>query len=101
MMAKMFEGSAAIVEKFAPDKQELAQRMKKFCETMITTLTAVSNPKPGQFCAMLHGDCWNNNFMFKYDDEGSLEELMVVDYQLMRYGCIAHDLVSPLDSACL
>lgn len=93
-MEKMFEGSTAIVEKFAPEKPELAQRMKKFGETLNSTLADVSLPKPGQFCSMLHGDCWNNNFMFKYDDEGNLKAIKVVDYQLMRYGCIAHDLVS-------
>ena len=93
-MVRMFKGSSAIVEKFAPEKPELAHRMKKFSEIYNSTLSEVSSPKPSQFCAVLHGDCWSNNFMFKYDDEGNLKALMVVDYQLMRYGCIAHDLVS-------
>ena len=92
-MEKMFEGSTAIVEKFAPEKPELAQRMKKFGETLNSTLADVSLPKPGQFCSMLHGDCWNNNFMFLYDDEGNLKTMMMVDYQLMRFGSVVHDLV--------
>ena len=90
----MFKGSAAIVEKFASEKPDLAQRMKNFSEIYNSTLSEVSIPKDSQFCTMLHGDCWNNNFMFKYNDEGNLKALMVVDYQLMRYGCVAHDLVS-------
>jgi hypothetical protein len=93
MVAKMFEGSAAIVEKFASDRPHLSERMKKFGETVTKTMEEVSRPKPDQFCAILHGDCWNNNFMFLYDKAGKLETMKMVDYQLMRYGCIVHDLV--------
>jgi hypothetical protein len=67
--------------------------MKKFGETVTQTMDEVSRPKPDQFCAILHGDCWNNNFMFLYDKAGKLETMKMVDYQLMRYGCIVHDLV--------
>ena len=93
MITKMFEGSTAIVEKFAPEQPHLGEWMKKFTERLIPTLSEVSRVKAGQFCTMLHGDCWNNNFMFLYDDEGNLKTMMMVDYQLMRYGSVVHDLV--------
>jgi hypothetical protein len=48
-MAKMFEGSTSIVEKFAPEKPELSDRMRKFTEKLNSTMSEVSRPKPEQF----------------------------------------------------
>ena len=93
MVTKLIEGSAAVVAKFAPERPELAQKMLELAKNVPQTMDEVARPKEGQFCAVLHGDCWNNNFMFLYDDEGKLEAMKVLDYQLMRYGCIALDLV--------
>ena len=93
MVTKLIEGSAAVVAKFAPERPELAQKMLELVKNVPQTMDEVARPKEDQFCAVLHGDCWNNNFMFLYDDEGKLEAMKVLDYQLMRYGCIALDLV--------
>ena len=93
MVSKMIEGSAAVVGKFASDRPELAEKMLELAKNVTQKMDEVARPKNGQFCAVLHGDCWNNNFMFLYDDGGQLEAMKVLDYQLMRYGCIALDLV--------
>ncbi|XP_068230091.1 uncharacterized protein [Palaemon carinicauda] len=39
-----------------------------------------------------HGDCWNNNILFRYDKEGQPVEVMLVDLQVCREASIACDL---------
>lgn len=41
---------------------------------------------------LCHGDMWSNNLMFKYAEDGSIEDLKTVDYQLLFYGTPAKDL---------
>lgn len=48
---------------------------------------------PNEFNVLNHGDCWSNNIMFKYDDNGKLEETYLVDFQLPRYTTPAQDLL--------
>jgi len=40
-----------------------------------------------------HGDFWSNNIMFKYDEEGKVNETILVDFQLINYGHPAYDLM--------
>lgn len=39
-----------------------------------------------------HGDCWSNNIMFQYNQDGTPENLKLLDYQVVRYGSIALDI---------
>ncbi|KAK6621462.1 hypothetical protein RUM44_001269 [Polyplax serrata] len=41
-----------------------------------------------------HGDCWTNNILFKYTETGQLSRLCFLDFQLIRYGSPALDLVN-------
>ncbi|MCL4141997.1 UNVERIFIED_CONTAM: hypothetical protein GTU68_033749 [Idotea baltica] len=38
-----------------------------------------------------HGDCWNNNVVFKYDDRGHPIEVTLLDLQVCRFGSIGLD----------
>lgn len=46
----------------------------------------------GKFDALNHGDCWNNNILFRYDEAGAPVEVMLVDLQGMRKASVAADL---------
>ncbi|XP_068230086.1 uncharacterized protein [Palaemon carinicauda] len=51
----------------------------------------------GQMCSkkfnsICHGDCWNNNILFRYNEEGRPIEVMLVDLQLCREASLATDL---------
>lgn len=44
------------------------------------------------FDLICHGDCWNNNLLFRYDEEGRPLEVMLLDLQLCRQASVATDL---------
>ncbi|MPC68183.1 hypothetical protein E2C01_062380 [Portunus trituberculatus] len=48
--------------------------------------------KSDKFNALNHGDCWNNNILFRYDETGAPVEVMLVDLQGMRMASVAADL---------
>lgn len=49
-----------------------------------------------QLSAICHGDCWANNFLFKYNCDGDVQEVCLVDFQLIRYSSVALDIANLL-----
>jgi len=43
------------------------------------------------FASVCHGDCWNNNLLFRYE-EGEPVEVCLLDMQINRYSSVATDL---------
>ncbi|KAG8362509.1 uncharacterized LOC105272791 [Fopius arisanus] len=50
---------------------------------------------PGPLTVICHGDCWTNNFLFS-DQATDAEPVYLVDFQLIRIGSLALDLVNLL-----
>ncbi|XP_060646929.1 uncharacterized protein LOC132784998 [Drosophila nasuta] len=48
--------------------------------------------------AICHGDCWVNNFLYRYDPEDRQQvlEVALLDFQLVRYSSIALDIANLL-----
>uniref|UniRef100_A0A1Y9H2E4 CHK domain-containing protein n=1 Tax=Anopheles dirus TaxID=7168 RepID=A0A1Y9H2E4_9DIPT len=46
----------------------------------------------GAFNVLNHGDMWLNNLLWKYDEQGAAEDVIMVDYQESFYGSPAFDL---------
>ncbi|CAH1975012.1 unnamed protein product [Acanthoscelides obtectus] len=46
----------------------------------------------GENEVLLHGDCWSNNIMFKYNESNKVEDIKLVDFQLCRVGTPVFDL---------
>ncbi|XP_068230087.1 uncharacterized protein [Palaemon carinicauda] len=45
-----------------------------------------------KFNSICHGDCWNNNILFRYNEEGHPIEVMLVDLQMCREASLATEL---------
>ncbi|XP_017074320.1 uncharacterized protein LOC108109995 [Drosophila eugracilis] len=57
---------------------------------LLLPLVSGSNCEP--FAVICHGDCWNNNILYKIGDQGELEDVRLIDWQLMRYASPVTDL---------
>ncbi|XP_076066049.1 putative oxidoreductase dhs-27 [Oratosquilla oratoria] len=44
------------------------------------------------FAAVVHGDCWSNNLLFRYDSGGTPVDIRLVDLQIVRASSITTDL---------
>ncbi|XP_077290680.1 uncharacterized protein LOC143914362 [Arctopsyche grandis] len=88
----------AMVKEALPSEDDRTKYLKKFDDfvgdgTFFTKMVSLVSPNEplAVFC---HGDCWTNNILFKYSPEGTIDEVCLVDFQLVRYGSPALDLAN-------
>ncbi|XP_022902172.2 uncharacterized protein [Onthophagus taurus] len=106
---------------FGMDDIAELEKMKKFqnnfCEKLLDTLNEEADAEAiksfkyyakdpiqvhidsventNEYSVILHGDCWTNNFIWKYEDAENPElptKVCILDWQLSRYGSVALDL---------
>jgi len=66
------------------------------CASTCVELTAMEYPP---FYTISHGDCWNNNFMFKYDASGAPEAVVWLDWQAVKLSSPAVDMLQALHTS--
>jgi thiamine kinase-like enzyme len=69
-------------------------KLKKYIENSKEILYESINYS-GKYYGILHGDCWSNNMMFKYQDPqnySEVEEMNLLDFQLGMVGTPVCDL---------
>ena len=62
-------------------------------ENLAEVLKLETLESAGEMACILHGDYWNNNFMFHYDANGLPDALRMVDFQIVRIGHPLNDLL--------
>ncbi|XP_057654476.1 uncharacterized protein LOC130892834 isoform X1 [Diorhabda carinulata] len=80
------------------DENELYENYKNEFENIVDTCIAILLDKDDQV-VFLHGDNWNNNFMFKYE-EGAPAAVSIVDWQLSSIRSPVFDISRFLFSVC-
>ncbi|EDW84833.1 uncharacterized protein Dwil_GK14337 [Drosophila willistoni] len=48
---------------------------------------------PNDFNVLIHGDFWSSNLMCNYHKDGSIDQLILVDFQIGKWGSPAQDLL--------
>jgi len=94
-MAQMFDGSVGtalnVLQKYPEleGQQETIEKLGGMMGKMFPELETIlrSNLGSNGFVVLNHGDCWNNNMLFKLDSEtGKITEHIFVDFQITRFG---------------
>ncbi|XP_050298807.1 uncharacterized protein LOC126737798 [Anthonomus grandis grandis] len=70
---------------------EMYKDLEALPENCIKLFIKASEYK-GKYWCSTHGDCWSNNMLFKYLDNGEVEDIKLIDFQLARDGSPIHDL---------
>ncbi|KAJ8977342.1 hypothetical protein NQ317_017756 [Molorchus minor] len=73
---------------------DLYQKLKDLIIRDVDDILVNSRSQKEEQCVLLHGDCWNNNFMFKYkqNDRTSPYDVKILDWQLSTLLSPAFDL---------
>ncbi|XP_057334053.1 uncharacterized protein LOC130673134 [Microplitis mediator] len=66
--------------------------MKDLSNTIVPRVCEIVENIEPEFNVINHGDCWINNMMIKYDEQGNIVDHVFVDFQMSRYGTPAIDL---------
>ncbi|XP_042243293.1 uncharacterized protein LOC121880201 [Homarus americanus] len=90
MTDHQLDGAAMIMKKI-PNYERVVRWIEGIKETAVDIMKQSFRSEDGEG-VLLHGDCWNNNVLFRYDEAGVPVEVMLVDLQAMRKASPAVDL---------
>ncbi|XP_046658552.1 uncharacterized protein LOC124352881 isoform X1 [Homalodisca vitripennis] len=91
------QNALAMVNCGLEDSEKLTylKKFEEFLDEKTFFKTMMKQVEPVEPIAVLvHGDFWTNNIMFRYSESGEIEEVCFVDFQCVRYGSPALDLVN-------
>ncbi|CAH1406812.1 unnamed protein product [Nezara viridula] len=73
-------------ESWGPEWEETAKKLMIPFDPFAEMLVKIGNIQTEtKFTVLIHGDCWSNNMMFKYDFMKRPISVKFLDYQLPRY----------------
>nr|XP_019559290.2 uncharacterized protein LOC109428070 [Aedes albopictus] len=83
----------AAISVLDPSEERALFKMEGLRNEFFTTLQSCVDPERAEpFAVLNHGDCWVNNLMYGYQD-GAPREVLLLDWQLVRYGSPVLDLL--------
>ncbi|XP_058451892.1 uncharacterized protein LOC131430718 [Malaya genurostris] len=80
-----------MVSQTIPGKVEYLDKLENFLANCFGNMVELVS-RESKLAVICHGDCWTNNILFKYDENGTITETCFVDFQMIRYGSFALDL---------
>ncbi|GLV39863.1 uncharacterized protein CBL_08073 [Carabus blaptoides fortunei] len=75
-----------------PGYEKYGQKIAAMMDNVLKKSTEIGQRRPDEFNVLNHGDAWSNNFLFKYDVNGKLEDVIFVDFQFSIFTSPAVDL---------
>lgn len=97
MLNAMSTQSKRVLDALDPVIHKTAyEKFESFQKRMVPEArNAVQSKRSGKYSVVCHGDCWINNFLFRYSDQNNPNyptDLCILDWQLSRLGSPALDL---------
>ncbi|CAG0895146.1 unnamed protein product [Darwinula stevensoni] len=95
MMRSCLNSVCKVLEEI-PGQEENARKMKDYVVKVDGGRERLFEfiGRKGKLLTFLHGDCWCNNMMFRYDpDTGAPVEIKIFDLQIVAYGNPCRDLM--------
>ncbi|XP_046144699.1 uncharacterized protein LOC123988487 [Osmia bicornis bicornis] len=77
----IFKAMADEVEKMPEFGKPYADKLRAFAPNLYRKGGEVTARKDNEFNVINHGDCWVNNMLFRYDDNGNPIQQIFVDFQ--------------------
>ncbi|KAF2358972.1 Protein of unknown function DUF227 [Trinorchestia longiramus] len=71
--------------------EQVSAALAAMAPTCFETLKKVTTESDPKFRVVNHGDCWNNNLLFRYED-GQVVDVCLLDLQICRHASLALDL---------
>jgi hypothetical protein len=68
------------------------KKIDGFSGNVFRIMSELVKPKE-PWSVICHGDCWNNNFLFRYSQARQVEEVRLLDLQVARYASPATDIL--------
>nr|XP_053644583.1 uncharacterized protein LOC128697078 [Cherax quadricarinatus] len=90
MLTSQAENAAEIAERIG-GYEKVADWLKDFAPNSSDVFLEQIKKCP-PFDVLCHGDCWNNNILFKYDETGVPVDVRLLDFQISRKASPATDL---------
>ena len=91
-MNNNLEELASAVETW-PGYEKYGDKLRKIIPNSTERMINIVKPKKNSFNVLNHGDCWVNNMLFHYNPEnGKVDDVRFVDFQISRYSSPALDL---------
>ncbi|XP_056645386.1 uncharacterized protein LOC130450782 [Diorhabda sublineata] len=75
-----------LIKRGGTDAAKKIQNIVENISTILTKMTIIDDKDATNEAVILHGDCWNNNMMFKYKGNGKLKpvDMKFLDFQCSR-----------------
>lgn len=73
---KLTQNTVSMVSKSLPNDSIYIEKMKNFIDsnTFFNQMIELVSTE-GPLSVICHGDCWTNNLLYKYDEEGNILEV--------------------------
>ncbi|KAL1501073.1 hypothetical protein ABEB36_006471 [Hypothenemus hampei] len=93
VMSELFRDCLDLIKNDADKSVYKKLEYFKEREELEKALHKIPNPSDG-FSVILHGDCWNNNMMYYYNENsnGTPQDIMFLDFQLSSVASPIYDL---------
>lgn len=73
--------------------QAAAEYLSNKVECIADSVLKMVEPKATGLNVLNHGDLWSNNMLFKHNDDEEVVDVKFIDFQILRYGSPALDLI--------